>query len=458
MEGGWDYYANGGGTLNAATPYTVQPDGTIKQAINGGNGSYGVYQQGANVGSPWDLYDSQGNYQRTNTMKSDNPMQLFALAALAAGGMGFGLPGLMGSQAGGAGAGISGAAFGDAGLMYGGGIPAVSGGGGGLFSGLGGSLSKLGGSLSSLAGGTGGGGMSFGWGDLLSTGLNLIGANQTAKAAQGALGAAADASKFRPVGITTRFGQSGFQFDDKGNLVGAGYNLDPTLAGMREGLLGAAQGGLGFAQQAQGAGQGLFNLGSQYLAQNPQEVATNWMNKQQSLLAPSRERALSGVRNNLFNTGRSGLAVGATGTRPDGSAGLGAANPEMEAYYNSLAQQDAQLATQADKFAMDQITFGQGLLGGGIDLASAGYNPFKTALGLADSVEGMGSKSLALGAELGGRSSSAGANAAQYLARTGFSPMGGFLTNMANNPALGQWLSGNQDPEAWRTTGNGMPY
>ena len=35
---------------------------------------------------------------------------------------------------------------------------------------------------------------------------------------------AADAQKFRPVGITTNFGSSNFQFDNNGYLTGAGYS------------------------------------------------------------------------------------------------------------------------------------------------------------------------------------------------------------------------------------------
>jgi len=33
---------------------------------------------------------------------------------------------------------------------------------------------------------------------------------------------AADASRFRPVGVTTRYGSSNFQTDAQGNLIGAG--------------------------------------------------------------------------------------------------------------------------------------------------------------------------------------------------------------------------------------------
>jgi hypothetical protein len=36
---------------------------------------------------------------------------------------------------------------------------------------------------------------------------------------------AAEAAKFRPVGITTRFGSSNFQMSPEGYLTGAGYTV-----------------------------------------------------------------------------------------------------------------------------------------------------------------------------------------------------------------------------------------
>ncbi len=90
----------------------------------------------------------------------------------------------------------------------------------------------------------------------------------------------------------------------------------------------------------------MFGLGESYLAQSPEQVAQQYMQRQMDLLAPSRERQMAQLQNQLYQTGRGGLSVGATSTRPSGAAGLGAASPEMEAYYNALAQQDAALAAQ----------------------------------------------------------------------------------------------------------------
>jgi hypothetical protein len=111
--------------------------------------------------------------------------------------------------------------------------------------------------------------------------------------------------------------------------------------------------------------QALTSLGQQYVAQSPQEAAQQFMASQQNLLAPSRERQFAQLQNQLFQTGRGGLSVGATGERPSGAAGLGAASPELEAYYNALAQQDAGLAAQAQQAGQQQTAFGAGLLGQG---------------------------------------------------------------------------------------------
>jgi len=252
------------------------------------------------------------------------------------------------------------------------------------------------------------------------------------EAAQAQLEAArlgAEAAKFRPVGVTTRYGSSNFQFNPSGYLTGAGYTVSPELQAYQNQLQGLTRGALAQAQLApqqyaplqQGA-QGLFGLGQQYLAQSPQQVAAQYMQQQQDLLAPSRERQLSQLQNTLYQQGRGGLSVGATGTRPSGAAGLGATTPEMEAYYNALAQQDAQLAAQAQQAGQQNVAFGTGLLGQGAGLLGqyqAGQvnalNPFTTYLGAGQTIESMGQQPLDIGAQLGGRSATAGANVGQAL-------------------------------------------
>lgn len=240
---------------------------------------------------------------------------------------------------------------------------------------------------------------------------------------------AAQAAQFRPVGITTNFGSSQFQVDPAtGNLISAGYNLNPQLQGLQTSLLGGFGGAL---QQAQGVdtralqqgSQSLYNLGQGYLGESPDAIRQRYISQQQALLAPQQEQALSGIRNRLFQTGRSGLATGGTTT------GMAQTNPELAAYYNALAQQQNQLAAGAEQAAQQQATFGQGLLTGGANLQNLGYglqtaaySPLQTQLGLGQTIESLGSQALNMGAELGGRSATAGNNVADALfsaSRTG---------------------------------------
>lgn len=171
-------------------------------------------------------------------------------------------------------------------------------------------------------------------------------------------------ASFKPVGITTRFGTSQFQVDPTtGQITSAGYTSAPEIASAQNRLLG---------------------LGASYLAQTPEEVAQQYLSKQYELLDPSRQRQLAGIRNQAFQTGRMGLSVGSTGLRPSGAQGLMGANPEMEAYYNALAQQDAQLAAQAQQAGQQQVGFGTSLFGQAGQLETMAQQPFTLSQGLAE--------------------------------------------------------------------------
>jgi len=276
---------------------------------------------------------------------------------------------------------------------------------------------------------------------------------------------AAEEARFRPVGITTRFGQSQFQTGPDGRVSGASYTLDPALRAYQDRFMGLAGGGLSQAEMAQqqfaplqqGA-QGLFGLGQQYLAQSPQQAAQQYIAGQQELLAPSREREMAQLQNRLFNTGRGGLSVGATSARPSGAAGLGAASPELEAYYNAIAQQDAQLAAGAQQAGMDQARFGAGLLGTAGNLLTQGYQgqaaalgPYEAYLAQMQKLEALGQQPLDLGINIGAKGQSTGA--AQALLSGGmaaaqtrgaadaYNPFATALTQAGQNPAFGRGVS-----------------
>lgn len=291
----------------------------------------------------------------------------------------------------------------------------------------------------------------------LQTAGTIYAANQASGNAVSSANQAAQMAQFRPVGVTTRFGRSGFNYGPQGELVGAGYQVAPDIAAMREGLIGMAGTGLSQAQIAQAmqpgitaAGQGLFNLGQQYVAQTPQEAAQQFMTQQQGLLAPGREQQLAQVTNQQQQQGRLGLATGATTAGYSaGAPGLQASNPQMAALFNARAMQDAQLAAQAQQAGQQQVTFGQGLMTGGINLNNAGFGmqanalaPYTNLIGGAQNVENLGMNALTQGAGLGSSIATAGAQAAnQYIG-------GQNIANQANRAALQGAVAGLTDPIA----------
>ena len=336
---------------------------------------------------------------------------------------------------------------------------------------------------------------------LIGGGASLLGGYLQGESAENAAGIQAGAqteaariaaaeSRFRPVGITTRFGGSQFQFGipgvsapvassyatpaefqaaqaayqtrlaNEGRVTGASYTLDPALRAYQDRFLGLAGRGLTQAEGAQTrfaplgtASEGLFSLGKKYLAESPEQAAEKYILGRQNLLAPSRERQLAGLRTNLFNTGRQGLSVGGTGVRPGGGEGLRASNPELEAYYNSIAQEDARLAAEGMQGGMNQVGFGSGLFATGGNLAtqmyglqSAALTPYQAYLSGATNLEALGQQPLELGSALGGRIANpaggqalfqGGMGAANSMFRANaYNPTADFLLNASQNPAL----------------------
>ena len=290
-------------------------------------------------------------------------------------------------------------------------------------------------------------------------------ANTSAQAQLEAARIAADAAKFRPVGVTSRYGSSNFQLDANGNLIGAGYNLSPEMRGYQETLsnmqgrqLGEAANAYQQYQPLQGAASGLFNLGQQYLAQSPEQAAQQYMANQQALLAPSREQQSANLMNQLQNTGRTGLSVAQGG-------GLMAANPEAAALANARAMQDLQLAANAQQAGQQQTAFGAGLFGTGANLLGSyqqgqvgALSPFQASLGAQSGIEQLGQSNLTLGAGLGGQAAAYGANSGRFTYGGGvgaaqtmqganaYNPYATGLINASTNPqiqqGLGNWGQG----------------
>jgi hypothetical protein len=235
-------------------------------------------------------------------------------------------------------------------------------------------------------------------------------------------------SMFRPVGTTTRFGTSNFTIDPTtGQLTAAGYTASPEITQAQTRLMG---------------------LGAGYLSKTPEEAAQEYLAKQYDLLAPSRERQLAELRNRQFQTGRGGLSVGATGVRPGGGLGLQATNPEMEAYYNALAQQDAELAAKAMQAGQQQVGFGAGLFGTAGQLEQLAQQPLDLSTQLAKmfSSANLNAARLGLAGNLGAAEALKAANTynptASVLSGLGTSPLAtSALGTLFGNTALGKSLS-----------------
>jgi hypothetical protein len=275
---------------------------------------------------------------------------------------------------------------------------------------------------------------------------SLIGARSTRKAAaeqaaasryaadaqERAAQLAAEEARFRPVGISTRFGQSQFQFDEEGRLKGAGYTTSPEVQALQNRLSALYGDSLGLAEQAVAPSQTLFGLGQQYLAQSPEQARNQYLQEQYAMLDPIRQREEARLGASVFGRGRAGLSVGDVG------------QPELAALANARRTQDLQLAAQAEQEARNRINFGTGLFGEAAKLGTTALAPFQTQFGLSQLLETAGQQPLDIGAQLGGRSATAGAQAGQSLLQGGLAAaqtrLGGQLSQIGTRNLASQNL------------------
>jgi hypothetical protein len=242
-------------------------------------------------------------------------------------------------------------------------------------------------------------------------------ANTSANAQLQAARIAAEEQRFRPVGMSTRFGTSTFGFGPEGRLESAGYQASPEIQALQDRLSALYGTSLGQAEQAQAAGaplgsagQGLFGLGAQYLAQSPEQARQQYIAEQQALINPIRQQEEQRLGASVFGRGRAGLNIGTQG------------QPELAALAGARRTQDLQLAAQAEQAAQQRIGFGAGLFGTGAGLLGTQYGlqtqalaPFQQQFGVSQLLEQAAQQPLDIGAQLGGRSATAGANVGQTL-------------------------------------------
>jgi hypothetical protein len=223
---------------------------------------------------------------------------------------------------------------------------------------------------------------------------------------------AAEEARFRPVGITTRFGSATPQFTN-GRLSGYSYQATPEVLAFQDQLarlygqsLGQAERAAGYQPQFEQAAQGLFSLGQQYMPQSKEQLVA----EQMALLRPydieEEQRLAAGV----FGRGRGGLSVGAGG------------QPELQALAEARARRNAQIAASAPEMmslrarqAADYYTQGAGLLGTGYQTQTAGLSPFMSQFGAAQQLEETAQQPMQIGAALGSSTAQFGGQAAQLL-------------------------------------------
>jgi len=150
-------------------------------------------------------------------------------------------------------------------------------------------------------------------------------------------GGSAPKYKFKPTTITTSTGAG--TYNPKTGAVTS--NLDPQLQQLQDYFYSQAgtispEAAQQFGGQVTGYGQGLFGQAANL---DTAQIARDYYNQQQRLLAEPRAQEEARLAETLFRTGRTGVAQGVEG---------GYVNPEQFALLRAREQQNAQLALGAE--------------------------------------------------------------------------------------------------------------
>ena len=301
-------------------------------------------------------------------------------------------------------------------------------------------------------------------GGIVGTAASYYGAKKSASAAkeaaireQQAAEAAREEMRFRPVGITTRFGTATPQFQD-GRFSGYTYAATPELSALQDQMsriygssLGQAERAAALQPQYERAAAGLFSLGEQYLGESPEETRQRYMSEQMAALRPYDIEQEQRLAASAFGRGTTGLSVGAGG------------NPMLQALLESRSRRDLQLAAAAEQAAQQRAAYGAGLFGTAAQTQGLGYGlqqtaltPFQQQFAMGQQLESAAQQPLQLGAELGSAASQAGRYAgAAYQSgmqnaaaqqQAAANTMSGFWSQAGQD--LGGYLGGMKNPFA----------
>lgn len=255
----------------------------------------------------------------------------------------------------------------------------------------------------------------------------LQAAQLQADLAREAAGRQEAASRFRPVGVSTRFGTAQYEVGPEGYLTEASYQLDPQLRAQQEQLMGALPGQLSralatdqFYGDLAGQYQGLGQQALGAISLDPMQAAQERTQRLEALAQPGRAEAQERLFSGLAAKGLTGLAV---------ESGTGArVNPYMAAQQQEFDRQRALTAAESfDRARQDirsDLARAEGLFGAAQTaeqfqagrLASA-LSPYQTLLAEAQGLEGLGGSALQSGLDISEQQRQAALSGAGAAAR-----------------------------------------
>jgi hypothetical protein len=250
---------------------------------------------------------------------------------------------------------------------------------------------------------------------------------------------AADAAKFKPVGVTTRFGQSTFGKDAQGNLTSAGYTLSPEMKAQQDALMTASGGLLSQFQGAQAATAGMLPSSQQAMQIGQQQMtAGQGMLGQADQLRPDIASLLATTRP-IGQAGQQALGLGTAGMNL--SQSLMQQAGQMRPTNEAITAASAPLGTAAQR----AMALGQGYIGTNPAAQAAKYMAEQQAL-------------LATGRE---RDLSGLQNKLMQQGRLGLATGGTATGMMAANPEMEAYYNAQRQQDlglAAQATQGGMDY
>ena len=284
----------------------------------------------------------------------------------------------------------------------------------------------------------------------------ITGTTSAAKKAAAATREAAEMARYKPWDVTgSYFGDA--TFDANSNT--ASYNLSPELMKLRDMFMGEAFDIGGDASTARsdanamrGYGRDLF---SEAAGRDVTGMGNKYYNDVMNIMAPGRIGQQQQIAQNLFSSGRSGLAMAA----PEGG---GYVNPERMEYLTAMNRDNSQIAYDSLGRARQEqgqdINTGIGMYGLADTIRSQPYNQMNSMFGLGAGIEQMGQQPMNQGIAMGSAAQPGNTAMSQGYMNASNQRLNADLANSAmfmnllaegagnTNYNNGQWSYGNQAP------------